>query len=296
MGMRARAARTTIAAAASGALLIAGSAQAAQVRVDRACYPGDAEEQIKISGDGYLPNTDYLLLLDNGVVGSGTADALGRVTTETAAPSPPESGSRAHDRGHKVEIRQGSLRASAGFRSARIFGDFNPGSGDPAKLRVRFSVFGFGIETRPGEKQPRIYVHYVDRKGKSRKTVALGQRQGLVRIDPPHAQAQAVPVPAVERHLDAAVRHAQALPSRDLAQQVRLGSRDAEDQQAGQDEEEEAPLTRVRVTLRPARARGLRERQFAVRRIDEHARRPLRTCRRGCAARAGRPAASGSRA
>ncbi len=251
MEMRARAARTTIAAAASGALLIAGSAQAAQVRVDRACYPGDGDVPVKISGDGYLPNTDYLLLLDNGVVGSGTADAQGRVTTETAAPSPPESGSRAHDRGHKVEIRQGSLRASAGFRSARIFGDFNPGDGDPAKLRVRFSVFGFGIETRPGEKQPRVYVHYVDRKGKSRKTVALGQGKGSCGSIRRTRKRKLFPFRPSSGtwslQFDTRKRYVKGT-SRSTFAWDRLTLKISKQEE----EEEEAPLTRARVTLRPA--------------------------------------------
>lgn len=155
-----------------------GSAQAANVRVDRACYPGDGDAPVKVSGEGYLPGADYLLLLDGGVVASGTTGADGRVETELQVPSPPETGSKAHDRGHKVEIRQGSLTASAGFRSARVFGDFNPGNGDPKRLKVRFSAFGFGIDTPPGKKQSTIYVHYVDRRGKARKTVKLGRGRG----------------------------------------------------------------------------------------------------------------------
>ena len=59
-----------------------------------------------------------------------------------------------------------------------MFGDFNPGSGDPLKLRVRFSAFGFGVATAPGAAQPEIFIHYVSPKGRLKKTISLGQGQG----------------------------------------------------------------------------------------------------------------------
>lgn len=169
--------RTAIAAT-SCTLVAAASAQAAQVNVDRPCYPGDEGAPVKITGSGYAPNADFLVLLNGGVVGTGTADAAGNVAAEVEAPAPPQGGKTAHDKQQRVEIRQGQTTAGRAFRTAGVFGDFNPGSGDPKRLKVRFSAFGFGIDTPRGKKQPLIYVHYVDRKGRSRKTIKLGRGKG----------------------------------------------------------------------------------------------------------------------
>jgi hypothetical protein len=176
--MRTRAARTTIAAAVLGALLAAGSAQAAQIQVDRACYPGSGLIPVKLTGSGYAPNADYLVLVNGGVVGSGTADPSGFVNYELTAPAPPDSGTGANDAGFHVEVNQGDTKASTDFRSARVLGDFNPGDGNPATLKVSFSAFGFGIDRPAGTAAPQVYVHYVNPKGKVKRTISLGKGQG----------------------------------------------------------------------------------------------------------------------
>lgn len=164
--------------AALGVIALPAAANAAQIRVDRACYPGNGAVGVKITGEGYTANTDYTLLLNGGVVGTGTTDAAGNVVKEIDAPPPPDRGKRAYDADYKLEIRQGAATASTQFRTAVVFSDFNPGSGDPLKLRVRFSAFGFGVATAPGAAQPEIFVHYVGPKGKVKKTVSLGRGKG----------------------------------------------------------------------------------------------------------------------
>ena len=168
----------TIAATAVGALLAAAPAQGAQIQVDRTCYPGTGLIPVKVSGSGYAPSVDYLVLVNGGVVGSGTADASGIVKYELTAPAPPDSGSGANDAGFHVEVSQGPNKAATDFRSARVFGDFNPGNGNPATLKVRFSAFGFGIDRAPGAPAPEIFVHYVSPKGKLARTISLGKGQG----------------------------------------------------------------------------------------------------------------------
>ena len=169
---------TRLAASALALLALPAGAGAAQVTVDRACYPGTDTAPVKVSATGFTPGETYTLLLNGGVTKSGTVDAGGAVNVEIDAPPPPDSGKSAYDADFKLEIRQGALSASTGFRSALVFSDFNPGSGDPLKLRVRFSAFGFGIATAPGAQQPEIFVHYVSPKGKLKKTVSLGRGQG----------------------------------------------------------------------------------------------------------------------
>lgn len=169
---------TLLAALALALLALAASASAAQVKVDRACYPGTDTAPVKVSADGFTPGETYTLLLNGGVTTSGTVDAGGAVNLEIDAPPPPDRGKRAYDADFKLEIRQGPLSASTAFRTALVFSDFNPGNGDPLKLRVRFSAFGFGVATAPGAQQPEIFVHYVSPKGKLKKTVSLGRGQG----------------------------------------------------------------------------------------------------------------------
>ena len=72
-------------------------------------------------------------------------------------------GSGAAGRGNRRQRRRLPRRGQAGRRprprrtSARraCFGDFNPGNGNPATLKVRFSAFGFGIDRAPGAAAPR---------------------------------------------------------------------------------------------------------------------------------------------
>ena len=168
----------TIAATALGVLTGAVPAHGAQIRVDRACYPGTGLIPVKLTGEGYSPNADYLVLVNGGVVGSGTTDATGNVRYELTAPAPPDSGTGANDAGFHVEVSQGQVRAATDFRSARVFGDYNPGNGNPGTLKVRFSAFGFGIDRAPGSAAPEIFVHYVNPKGRAARTVSLGKGQG----------------------------------------------------------------------------------------------------------------------
>ena len=167
-----------LAASALAVLAAPAAAHAAQVTVDRACYPGTDTVPVKVSASGFTPGETYTLLLNGGVTQSGSVDAAGNVSVEIDAPPPPETGKRAYDADYKLELRQGANTASTTFRTAVVYGDFSPGSGDPLKLRVRFSAFGFGVATAPGAQQPGIFVHYVSPKGKLRKTVSLGRGQG----------------------------------------------------------------------------------------------------------------------
>lgn len=169
---------TLLAASALALLALPSAAGAAQVKVDRACYPGTDTAPVKVSADGFTPGEAYTLLLNGGVMTAGTVGPGGAVNLDLSAPAPPDRGKRAYDADVKLEIRQGALSASTTFRTALVFSDFNPGSGDPRKLRVRFSAFGFGIATAPGAQQPEIFVHYVSPKGKLKKTVSLGRGLG----------------------------------------------------------------------------------------------------------------------
>lgn len=174
--MRTRAIRTAIATGALAACLAApGGASAAAIAVDRACYPSTPEQAVTITGQGFDPGANYLVLVGGGVVGTGVTDASGNVKKTLGVPEPPESGKDANDAGYAVAVQQGAITVQTSFRAARVFGDFNPGSGDPRRLRVRFSAFGFGVATAAGQPMPEVFVHYVDPRGKVKRTISLGR-------------------------------------------------------------------------------------------------------------------------
>lgn len=173
--MRLRTSRTSLLCGAlTAALLAPAVAGAATASVDRACYPGDGSSTVNITGSGFVPDGEVQMQVGGGIVGVTSADASGNVKTTFPVPAPPESGPSKHDKGYEIALVQGTTRATASFRSARVMADFGPSSGRPATLRVRFSAFGFGVATPAGQPMPTVYLHYVDPRGKLRRTVSLG--------------------------------------------------------------------------------------------------------------------------
>ncbi len=150
-------------------------AGAAAISVDRACYPANGNQLVTVTGEGFTPGVQYQLLVQAGVDAVDTAAADGTVRKTFAVPIPPESGPGAHEAAYTVAVAQGALSASTTFRSAQTFGDFNPGDGDPRRLRVRFTAYGFGVATPAGQPMPEVFVHYVDPRRKVRRTISLGR-------------------------------------------------------------------------------------------------------------------------
>ena len=107
-------------------------------------------------------------MVAGGIVGVTTADADGNVQDDRSrCRSPPETGPSKHDKGYEIALVQGALTASATFRSARVVRRLQPRQrATRATLRVRFSAYGFGVATAAGQPMPKVYVHYVDPKGK----------------------------------------------------------------------------------------------------------------------------------
>jgi hypothetical protein len=162
----------------AGALAAPAVAQAASASVDRACYPSDGSAMITITGAGFTPDTEVLVQVAGSVVGVTGAGPTGDVKTTLAVPVPPTSGPSRNDKAYEVSLVQGPTTATAGFRTATTMGDFGPSNGRPSSLRVRFSAFGFGLQTAPGQAMPTVYVHYVDPRGKVRRTISLGAGAG----------------------------------------------------------------------------------------------------------------------
>lgn len=159
--------------------LPATAGAAALVQVDRSCYLevaiGDRVQSptIQLSGNGFTANEPYQVTIDGLPVldGAGTVDAAGGISRAIAAPALPRG---TNERRHTLTVSQGETSVSTVLRVSRFLADFEPSSGDPRTLRVRFKVFGFGLAAP----NPSVYLHYVRPNGKARKTIRLGRAAG----------------------------------------------------------------------------------------------------------------------
>lgn len=168
--------RALAAAAVLAAALPAAPARAATVETDRSCYLERAGSRpvVAMRATGYTAGARYQVVLGNQPLqgGTGNFDGAGAMSGRF---TPPALGGRTFER-HVLSVQEGSNSASATFGVTRFGADFSPTSGDPARMRVRFRAFGFGIdEAAPS---PEVFVHYVRPDGSRHTTVRLGRATG----------------------------------------------------------------------------------------------------------------------
>ncbi|WCB91694.1 hypothetical protein DSM104299_00367 [Baekduia alba] len=154
-------------------LAVPAVAHGAAVQTDRTCYLQTDKTNVTVSGNGYAPNQPYNVLLDNTALtgGLGTMDAGGAMQ---GAFAPPMLADDELERKFDVAVSSSGIAAAATFTVTRLQANFTPSEGDPTKLKVRFSVAGFGLATH----NPDVYVHYIAPGGKLKQTVRLGQATG----------------------------------------------------------------------------------------------------------------------
>lgn len=154
-------------------LALPAVAHSAAVQTDRTCYLQTDKTNVTVSGNGFAPNQPYSVLLDGTALtgGVGTMDAGGAMQ---GAFAPPMLGEDELERRFDVAVSSGGISAAARFTVTRLQANFTPSEGDPTKLKVRFSVAGFGLVTH----NPDVYVHYITPGGKLKQTVRLGKATG----------------------------------------------------------------------------------------------------------------------
>jgi hypothetical protein len=154
-------------------LLAPAAAHGALVRTDRTCYLQTDKTNVTVSGNGFTPGRPYSVSLDNTPLTSATLliDAGGAMQGTFA---PPALVNDELERTFTVAVASDDLAASSTFTVTRLKANFTPSSGDPKKLKVRFSVAGFALATP----NPDVYVHYIDPRGKLKQTVRLGKATG----------------------------------------------------------------------------------------------------------------------
>jgi hypothetical protein len=143
-------------------------ARAATVETDLPCYLEN--RQVAVSGAGFTPGAGFTVLRDGQPIGGGTVAADGTVTGSFASGTL-EAGIA--ERPFDLTLTDQTNQAATKFSVSRFRAEFAPSRGNPATLRVRFSVFGFGRQGLP------VYVHYLSPDGKLARTVRLGMTKSI---------------------------------------------------------------------------------------------------------------------
>jgi hypothetical protein len=162
--------RPVLILAVAAGLVGAPAASAATLTTDTRCY--QETQEVVLNGTGFTPLATVNVSLDTNPLGTAQADANG--TFQRKFPTPELPAGRREAVYTLVATDQVNT-SSTRYRSTKVFADFTPGSGDPTRLRVRFSVAGFGL-ARP---RAAVYLHYVRKStGQVRRTVRLGTVRG----------------------------------------------------------------------------------------------------------------------
>src|SRR4051812_49530528 len=139
------------------------AARAATVQTDLPCYLEN--RSVAVTGSGFAPGAPFSVLRDGQAIGGGTVAGDGTVTGSFASGAL-ETGIA--ERPFDLTLTDGTNQAATKFSVSRFRAEFAPSRGNPATLRVRFSVFGFGRVGLP------VYLHYLRPDGRSMRTVKLG--------------------------------------------------------------------------------------------------------------------------
>ena len=156
----------TLAAGAAGA----PAAGAATLKTDTRCY--QETQEVVVRGAGFTPLATVNVARNGKVFASTQADINGAFVGKFVTPVTPDE---VRERLYRLSASDTINTAMTTYRSTKIFANFRPGSGNPATLRVRFTVNGFGLVRRRAP----VYLHYVDPSGNARRTVRLGTAAGV---------------------------------------------------------------------------------------------------------------------
>jgi hypothetical protein len=155
------------------AAAVPATAHATAVQTDRSCYLQTDRTNVTVSGNGFAAGRPYTVLLDGQALRGATNTIDGNGTMQGAF-APPMLASDELERTFTVGVTSETLSAQTQFTVTRLKANFSPSEGDPTKLRVRFSVAGFGLAAP----NPDVYLHYVTPGGRLKKTVRLGKATG----------------------------------------------------------------------------------------------------------------------
>ena len=181
--------RAVISILAVAALLAAApAATAATLATDTRCY--QETQDVVVTGTGYAPMGTVSITRDGAPFGTATADATGNFQAKFAAA---ELGRDQRESVASLTATDAALNvASTRYRTTKVYADFDPDSGDPKTLTVRFSVNGFGLLRRHAS----VYLHYISPGGKVRRDVRLGTALGTCGVIRKTRERHLFPFPA----------------------------------------------------------------------------------------------------
>ena len=148
----------------------AGAHAAALLRTDTRCY--QETQEVIVSGTGFAPSSIVTISRDGEVLGSTQTDAAGAFRNKFDTPELPQD---VRERLYRISATDSTSSAETSYRATRIFASFRPRKGDPSTLKVRFSIFGFGLVQRRAP----VYLHYVRPGGRVARTIRLGTATGV---------------------------------------------------------------------------------------------------------------------
>lgn len=168
--------RIATTAAALLAALVAGAASApaasaeATLKTETRCIQETLE--VIVNGTGFAPSSIVTISRDGAMLGSTQTDATGAFRNKFETPELPEN---VRERLYSVSATDLTNTAATSYRATRIFASFRPRSGNPSTLKVRFSIYGFGLV----ERRAPVYLHYVRPDGTAGRTIKLGTATGV---------------------------------------------------------------------------------------------------------------------
>jgi len=154
-------------------LVVPAVAHGAAVRTDRTCYLQTDKTNVTVSGNGFAPAQPYTVSL-NGTALNGGTEAMDAGGAMQGTFAPPMLGNDELERKFDVAVASSGVTAASKFTVTRLKANFTPSEGDPTKLKVRFSVAGFGLV----DHNPDVYVHYITPGGRLKETIRLGKATG----------------------------------------------------------------------------------------------------------------------
>jgi hypothetical protein len=156
----------------------AGAAQAASVTADHPCYYSfaTAHERIVLTATGFKPRVQVnLTFLGQTFHTNDFTDSAGRV--RASFPAPPLRGTRARV---TLTASDGTNTATTSFYLTDVRADFNPSSGAPSRLMVRFTITGVGAVLSFLHRDPHgsAFAHYIRPNGRLKGTRQFGHLKG----------------------------------------------------------------------------------------------------------------------
>jgi hypothetical protein len=163
-------ARAVVVTLAVAAACTPAAAAAATLSLPSTCVR--AGHTVDFGGTGFAAGSRVTVYAGNRVLTKTTASDLGDAVGSFPAPVPTAGKKIPGERSFVLTASDGTNTATTTLRVTRFGAAFSPDQGDPATLRVRFSVFSF-------PRRKAVFLHYIAPTGKLQSTVALGRTDAV---------------------------------------------------------------------------------------------------------------------